>query len=132
MTEHSSFSPSDFPLRDMHDFIVGYFIISAVFVGVGLFLEGLPDFRHGALPGGGLGLMGALILFAQKQRKIDIGALPQPSGEVRVKCDDPNCSLVEALKACREQTGLGLSEAKAVVEFYRSSKHHREPDATET
>ena len=70
--------------------------------------------------------MGAILLLSPKQRKINVGARPRPSGEVRAKCDDPNCSLVEAVKAYRDQTGLGLSEAKAAVESYRASKHHFE------
>ena len=38
--------------------------------------------------------------------------------------------LVEAVKAYRDETGLGLSEAKAVVESYRASRHHLEGDDT--
>lgn len=76
--------------------------------------------------------MGAFLLFAPKHRKIDVGALPQPSGEVRAKCDDPDCSLVEAVKAYRDDTGLGLSEARAVVESYRARKHQLEQNDTVT
>ena len=64
--------------------------------------------------------------------KIDVAALPQPSEKVRAKCDDPNCSLVEAVKAYREETGLGLSEAKAVVESYRASKRRLAKNDTMT
>ena len=130
MTEHRSFKPSDFSLRDVPGFIFGYLIISVLFVGLGLFFEGLPDFWRGLLLGGGLALVGSL--FGPRLRQIDVAALPQPSVEVRAKCDDPNCSLVEAVKAYRDETGLGLSEAKAVVDSYKASKSHLDQNGTET
>ena len=126
MTEHRSFRSSDFSLRDIPGFIVTYLIISVVSVGVGLFLEGLPDFWNGVLLGGGLALMGAFLLFVPRHRKIDVAALPQPSAAVRAKCDDSSCSLVEAVKAYRDETGLRLVEAKAFVDSYRASKRHLE------
>lgn len=122
MSEHRSFRPSDFSLLDIPGFIVAYLIISVVSVGLGLLLEGLPDFWRGLLLGGGLALMGSFLLSRPRPRIIDVAALPQPSAEIRAKCDDRNCSLVEAVKAYRDETGLGLSEAKAVVESYRASK----------
>jgi len=132
MTEHRSFRPSDFSLQDIPGFVVAYLIISVVSVGLGLLLAGLPDFWRGLLFGGGLALMGSFLLFRPRPRNIDVAALPQPSVEVRAKCDDLNCSLVEAVKAYRDETGLGLSEAKAVVESYRASKRRLEQNETET
>lgn len=121
MTEHKSFRPSDVSLREIPGIIVACFVISVVFVALRLLLSGLPDFWNGLLLGGGLALMGAFLLLVRNTRKIDVGALPQPSEEVRAKCEDPNCSLVEAIKAYRDETGLGLSEAKAVVDSYRAN-----------
>lgn len=61
--------------------------------------------------------------------QIDVAALPQLSEAVREKCDDLDCPLVEAVKAYRDETGLGLSEAKAVVDFYRASNSPKEQDS---
>ena len=120
MSDPKPFRPSDFSLRDIPGFVIVYLVISVASVGLGLLLERMPEFWRGFLFGGGLALMGALILFGPKPRKIEVAALPQPSEEVRAKCDDPNCSLVEAVKAYRDETGLGLSEAKALIESYRA------------
>ena len=59
-----------------------------------------------------------------KGERIDywLGVGAQPSEKVRAMCDDPSCSLVAAVKACREETGLGLAEAKAIVESLKSSR----------
>ena len=126
MTEHKSFRVSDFSFRDVPGFIAGYILISIVAVCIGLLLEPLPEFWRGGLLGGGVALMVAYRLLAPSPQKIDVAALPQPSGAVRAKCDDPNCSLAEAVKAYRDETGLGLSEAKAAVDFYRASKSPKE------
>ena len=87
---------------------------------------------YGSNTGIGLALVGAFFLFAPRPRKIDVAALPKPSADVRAKCDDPNCSLAEAVKAYRDETGLGLSEAKAALDSYSESKHLPEEDDTMT
>ena len=42
-------------------------------------------------------------------------SIPEPSNEVKVLAAEPT-KLIAAIKAYREQTGLGLYEAKVVVE----------------
>jgi hypothetical protein len=132
MTEHKSFRISGFSIRDIPWAVAAYFILSLLSIGLGVFLESLPEFWSGFLSGAGLALVGAFLLLGPRTRKIDVAALPQPSEKVRAKCDDPNCSLVEAVKAYREETGLGLSEAKAVVESYRASKRRLAKNDTMT
>lgn len=122
MSERRKSNPRYLSLRDMPGAVAAYAIISAVCVGLGLLVEELPEFWRGVLFGGGLGLMGAYLLLAPKPRKIDVGTLPSPSGEVQAKIEDPNCTIVEAIKAYRDQTGVGLSEAKALVESHRSGE----------
>ena len=131
IAKHESFKPSDFSFKDFSlqnigFYLAAYLIISLFFVGIGSFLVTLPDFWRGVLLGSGISLMVAFGLFGPKPRKIDVAAPPQPSAEVRAKCDDPSCSLVEAVKAYRDETGLGLFEAKAFVDSYRASKRHLE------
>ena len=133
MDKHRSFRPSDFSLRDFSlrntgRFLTIYLVISAVMICIGLFLEALPEFWKGALLGGGWAWMAAVLLFRPKAEEIDVAALPQPSAAVRAKCDDPNCTFVEAVKAYRYQTGLGLSKAMAVIESYTASKRLLEQD----
>lgn len=122
MTESKSFRISGFSIRDLPWAVAAYLVISILSIGLGIFLESLPEFWRGFLSGAGLALGGAFFLFGPRPRKIDVAALPEPSKVVRAKCDDPNGSLVEAVKAYRAETGLGLSEAKAVLESYRASK----------
>ena len=57
MTEHKSFRPSDFSLRDVPGFIVAYLIISAASVVIGLLVEGLPGFWKGVLLGAGCAML---------------------------------------------------------------------------
>jgi hypothetical protein len=123
MTEQESVRISSFSIRDIPLAVAAYFVLSLLSIGLGVFLESLPEFWSGVLSGAGLALLGAFFLFGPSPREIDVAALPKPSEKVRAKCDDPNCSLVEAVKAYREEAGLGLSEAKALVESYRAKKN---------
>lgn len=132
MTQHRSFRPSNFSSRDIPGFMVAYLIISIASVALGLFFEGMPDFWRGMLVGAGLAWISSILFYSPRGRKIDVTALPQPSAEVRAKFDNPNCSLIEAVKAYRAETGLGLSEAKAVVDSYRARKSHLEQNNTKT
>ena len=80
----------------------------------------MPPFWRGLLSGMGLGSCSALFLltlFHQKQ-EIDTTDLPEPSAEVRRMCEDPNLTLAEAVKAYRDETGLSLAEATAVMKAY--------------
>lgn len=135
MKKHRSFKPSDFSLsdfslRNIGGFLAGYLVIAVFAVGIGLFLEALPDFWSGILLGGGLALMGAFLLFVPKHRKIDAASLPRPSAEVMAKCEDPDCSPAEAAKAYREETGLGLYEAKVFIDSCRARGRHPGQDDT--
>lgn len=137
MNKQRSFRPSDFSFRDFSlrnigAFFAAYLVIAVFSICIGLFLGALPEFWRGVLLGAGLGLVGAFLLFAPRPQKIDVAALPKPSADVRAKCDDPNCSLAEAVKAYRDETGLGLSEAKAVLDSYRASQRLPEQDDTMT
>ena len=130
MTRHRPFRPSDFSLRDIPGFLVGYVIISTICVVGGLLLETLPPFGRGVLLGLGMGFFGALFLL-RKKRAIDIGNLPQPSENVRRLCDDPACTFpsplfVKAVKLYRAKTNLHLTEATAVLKAY-IAKQQRQP-----
>lgn len=121
MKMHRSFIPSDFSSRDTFQFLIIYIVISAICVGVGLLFETITEFWRGLLCGIGLGLSVPLILFYPK-KEIDITSFPEPSDNVKMICDDPNYSLVEAIKAYRKETGLGLSEATSVLKAYMSKE----------
>ena len=106
----------------MPGFLVGYVIISAIFVLCGFMIESLPPFGRGTLFGLGLGLAGALFLLRGK-REIDIGSFPDPSENVRRKCEDSACTFpsslfVEAVKIYRNETGVSLTEATEVLKAY--------------
>lgn len=58
MRKHRSFLPSDFTWRDIPVFVLGYLVIAALSVGLGLALESLPAFWRGLLGGLGLGALG--------------------------------------------------------------------------
>ncbi len=132
MTEQESFRPSDFSLRDIPGFIVVYLIISATSVALGLLVEQLPNFWNGVLLGVGGGMLVSFLLLGRVTKQVDVAALPTPSAEVRAKLDDPNCSIAEAVKAYRDETGLGLFEAKAALDSYNASKHRLNQDEAST
>ena len=117
MNKQRSFTPGDFSLRDIPCFLVVYLAISAICIGLGVAVERLPSFWRGVLCGMALGLLSALVLL-RPRKEIDVATLPEPSSKVRAKCDDPDCSLAEAVRVYREETGLGLAEATAVLKAY--------------
>lgn len=121
MTKHRSFRISGISIRDVPWALAAYLVISVFSIGLGAFLESLPSFWNGLLLGGGIALLVALFLLRSGRKKVDVSALPSPSARVRAKCDDPGSSLVEAVKAYREETGLGLTEATAVLRNYQDS-----------
>jgi hypothetical protein len=126
MNEHGSFRISDFSLRDVPWAVVAYLIMALFSIGLGGLLESLSEFWRGVLLGGGCAWLASLIgyyfLLGTATKEIDVASLPRPSATVMAKCDDPTCSFVEAVKAYREETGLGLTEATAVLRHYQSSK----------
>jgi hypothetical protein len=126
MNEHRSFRISDFSLRDAPWAVAAYLILSLFSIGLGLFLESLPEFWSGLLLGVGCAFLASFFLFRPAKKEVDVAALPRPSANVMAKCDDPACSLVEAVKAYREETGLGLTEAVAVLRNYQANKQHGE------
>ena len=126
MTEHKSFRVSDFSLRDLPWAVAAYLVLSIFSVGLGLFLDSLPSFWSGLLLGAGGAFIVAFFLLRPVKKKVDVAALPSPSANVRAKCDDPSGSFVEAVKAYRVETGLGLAEATAVLRNYQASKQHRD------
>jgi hypothetical protein len=126
MTQHRSFRIGDFSLRDVPWAVAAYLIISLFSIGLGVFLESLPGFWRVVLLGGGCAwfasLLGYYFLLGPATKKIDVASLPEPSATAMAKCDDPACSFVEAVKAYREETGLGLTEAAAVLRNYQAGK----------
>ena len=126
MSEHKSFRVSDFSLRDIPWAVAAYIIISLLSIGLGLVLESLPSFWSGLLLGAGGALLIAYLLLRPVKKEVDIAALPRPSASVRAICDDRAGSFVAAVKAYRDETGLGLSEATAVLRDYQASKKHQE------
>ena len=71
-----------------------------------------------------IALLTCYFLLGPATKEIDVASLPEPSATVMAKCDDPACSLVEAVEAYREGTGLALTEAVAVLRNYQASKRH--------
>lgn len=126
MTEHRLFRISDFSLRDVPWAIAAYLIISLFSISLGIFLESLSEFWSGLLLGAGCATLVSYILLQLEKREVEVAAFPRPSASVMAKCDDPACSLVEAVKAYREETGLGLSEAAAVLRNYQASNLQKE------
>ena len=132
MTEHKSFRVTNFSIRDVPALVVGYLIVAAIAACIGLFLEAIPEFWRGFLLGVGATLIAAFLLLGPRPKKIKVSDLPQPSEAVRAKCADLDCPLVEVVKAYRDETGLGLTEAKAVVDSYRARVRSLEQDDTMT
>jgi len=130
MTEHRAFRISDFSIRDVPWVLAAYLVISIFSIGLGIFLESLPGFWSGLLLGSGIALLLAFFLLRPGGKKVNVTALPSPSANVRAKCDDPDGSFVEAVKVYREETGLGLTEATAVLRRYQASRQDR--DRTES
>lgn len=72
MSEHKSFRPSDFSLRDIPGFIAIYLVISAVSVATGLLLESRPKFWSGVLVGTGFTLAATFFILSPRGgRKAD-------------------------------------------------------------
>ncbi len=117
MAKHRSFKPSDFSLRDLPGFLAIYIVAALLSVGFGLFVQNIPEFWSGLFSGVGFGFLGALALL-YPVKKVAVEALPKPSATVRAICEDPDSTLVEAVKAYREETGLGLNESTEVVKDY--------------
>ncbi len=119
MGRHRSFVPSDFTLRDVPWFFVGFGVLAVTCVLAGMALESLPLFWRGLICGLGLGFTGALWLLGDR-KEVDVTRLPEPSEQVRLKCADPRCTFQSRLFAevvadyCGE-TGATLSEAVAVL-----------------
>lgn len=126
MSEHKSFKISDFSVRNVRYAIIGYVILSLLAIGFGVGIESLPEFWSGLLLGAGgamlasIFIINSLILTRPFNRTADISNLPRPSDAVRAICDDPGCSFIEAVKPYRDETGLGLSEAVAVLRDYQN------------
>jgi hypothetical protein len=122
MKQLGSFRISDFSLRDVPWGFAAYLILSVFSIGLGAFLDSLPEFWSGLFLGAGCALLASFFLLRPAKKEVDVAALPSPSASVMAKCDDPDCSLAEAVKAYREETGLGLTEAAAVLRNYQASK----------
>jgi hypothetical protein len=119
MTDHRSFRISDASLRDIPGFLVTYIILTVFCVLLGLVLQSLPGFWRGLVLGTGLGLSIALALL-YPTKKVDVGSLPEPSEGVKAKCNEPGVTLPVAVKAYRDETGVSLTEAAAVMKDHLS------------
>lgn len=121
--------PSDFSFRFsfVHTFLflIAYIVLSLICIGIGLMLETMPDFSRGLIFGLGLGLSLPLLLLSPK-KEVDITSLPELSENVKSICDGPDASLIEAVKAYREETGASLFEATAVLKAYMKKKPNDE------
>ena len=129
MSEHRSFKPSDFSLKDIPGFLVAYVIISAICVLVGLTFQGLPLFWGGLLCGVGIGFLGALMLLREK--KLDITKFPEPSASVQTMCNNPDCkfpsrSFAEAVNAYCDETGATLSEGTEVLKAFFAKRQSQQ------
>ncbi len=120
MTDSKSFRVSDASIRDIPWAVAAFFILSIFSIALGILAGKLPDFWRGVLLGSGGGLIAAFFLLRPAPGKIDIGSLPQPSDRVMAICRDSGSSFVEAVKAYREESGVGLSESTAVLRHYQS------------
>jgi ribosomal protein L7/L12 len=58
-----------------------------------------------------------------KHLGVDWGAFAEPSDRVKALARDPKTK-IQAIKAYREQTGLGLKEAKDVIEKLATAESH--------
>ncbi len=128
MKKSRSFVPSDFSFRDTPYLLVAYLVASAICIGVGLAIESIPSFWRGLLAGVGLGFVGALALL-RRSKEIDIASLPKPSSQVRAICSEPDISIVEAVKLYRDETGVSLTEATAVLRAYVAEEQHTDQQA---
>ncbi len=126
MKGHKSFQVTDFSLRDLPWAVTAYLVLSVFSIGLGLFFELLPNLWSGLFLGVGGALLVAFFFLRSLKKEVDVAALPSPSIKVRAKCDDPYGSFVDAVKAYREETGLGLPEATAVLRNYQNSQQQGE------
>lgn len=128
MNDHKSFRVSDFSIKDVPLVIVVFFILSLFSIGVGWFIESMTDFWRGVFVGVGVGLGFALIaalwFFRPSSKPIDASAFPRPSAKTLDILKDPNQSFIDAVKAYRDETGLGLTETTAVMRAFRDQDEH--------
>lgn len=115
-------------MRDVPWAVVVFFILSIFSVSLGILVDNLPDFWRGVLLGSGGGLIASIFLLRPpSHRKPDIAALPQPSERVLALCNDPSSSFVKAVKVYREESGVTLAEATAVLRHYQN-RFKKNPD----
>ena len=138
MTEHRSFVPSDFGLRDIPRIVFACLLISAICMLIGIigqqFQDGVPPFFAGLLIGLGLGLgISAFvsILIARKsatryRETIDIDSLPELSANVQQICDGSHeAKKLKAVRAYCDETGLGVPEGRVAVEGYLAKEEQQ-------
>jgi hypothetical protein len=122
MSKHRSFVPSDFSLRELPGFFIAYVILAGICIFVGVTIQSLPPFWGGILYGLGIGLLGAMIML-RDSKEVDVASLPEPSENVRTKCDDPTCtfpssSFADAVKTYCDETGASLTVGTKVLKAY--------------
>jgi hypothetical protein len=85
MTQHKSCRISDFSFQDVPWAVGAYLIISLFSIGLGVFLESLPEFWSGLLLGAGCAFLASI--------------RPVSTGEETNRC----CSVSEAVRECRSE-----------------------------
>jgi hypothetical protein len=122
--EARSFRVTGFRLRDLPALLGLVLLAVCLFTGFNIIaFAGLsflsPDMQRvvwGLLMGLGAGYLVGVWVGGRRGRT-DIRQLPQLSDHVKELARDPD-GFIAAIKACREETGTGLREAKAAVEAY--------------
>ena len=138
MTEHRSFVPSDFGLRDIPRIVRRWLLLSVICTFTRIvgqkFQDGVPPFLAGLLTGLGLGLgISAFvsIVIARKsatryRETIDIDSLPELSANVQQICDGSSAAKkLKAVKAYCDETGLGVPEGMVAVEGYLAKEEQQ-------
>ncbi len=128
--EARSFRLQGFKWRDLPVVLLGLIFVICLLTGFNIMvafgLSFLPPAMQKVSGGVILGLcFGYLvgIWVGGRRGRADVLQLPPLSEHVQQLAREPD-GLIPAIKACREETGAGLKEAKAAVEAYIQQQKH--------